>query len=195
MGIIIDYGTTPKQFETHLSGLTICNIKESGYLYLGQWKPLMDIPVFRTENGEHILEQLSKKIISDHLDDYLCLGEMTNLAALLLLYPEIEQKIRRIIICPGEKDKTSEYPVSEKNVLQDPISAKVVMRSLPLKVIAEQETPAKQYAAANTYLSKPYKKEDPQLYASVQTEKGCTYGSLYIDKWNICKKAPNAILI
>lgn len=195
MELITDFGTKKQLFQEDWPGFAVANRNGTNCLYLGEWKPLMEGPNFVIKDGEHILDQLSKKITNEEFVDYLCVGEMTNLAALLLLYPKVESRIRRILICPGEKDGKCKYPVSEKNVLRDPIGAKVVMNSTPVKIIVGGESEAEQNRIIRDYLKRPFCQDRAEIFASVQTEEGRTYGSIYIDKWEICRQIPNSILI
>lgn len=196
MRTIIDYGTNAELVAEDWQGIRIANKNVRDTIYLGEWRPLMDGPLYISAGENHILDQLCKKIVKEKtLVDFLCLGEMTNLAALLLFHPEIESLIGRIIICPGEKDGECRYPVSEKNVLRDPIAAKVIMKSSIPKYIVTEETDGKQRKLVREYLKNPTELEEQPVYVSVQTAESHTYGSLYLDQWDICKQTPNAVLI
>lgn len=56
-------------------------------------------------------------------------GPLTNVAALLLLYPELKPKIRHIYLMGGGIDFGNWTPAAEFNILVDPEAADIVFRS------------------------------------------------------------------
>ncbi len=193
---VVDYGTRPGR-EKESPELQITNYESNESLFMGTWQALTEKRGYPNLGKENVLDILYKKIVSQKFPiDYICMGEMTNLAALLFVHPNVTSSIARVFICPGEMKKKGMYPVSQENILHDPIAAKIVLNSCIKKIIAMADTEDAQKKQIYEYLHKEEGKEDPCLaYVSVQLDHGCTYGSLYIDRWNICKKNPNSILL
>ena len=64
------------------------------------------------------------------------------------------------------------------------------------KIIMAEKTLQSQYETLKRCISGLEPMDaGPAVFASVILDLGCTYGSLYIDRLDICKKKPNTVLI
>lgn len=173
------------------------NYEQRGLLYMGTYKPLMEKRGFPEVNGRNALDLLYEKIImAGKKVDYVCLGQMTTLGCLIFIHPDVAGRLNRVLICPGEQNKNRDYPVSEEHILSDPVASRIVMDADMVKVIMAEETLSAQYKRMECCLSgQAVLDKEPSVFVTVNLDKGCTYGSLYIDRLNICKKKPNSVLI
>lgn len=118
---------------------------------------------------------------------YLCDGSLSTAAILFSAYPELKEKIQIFLFITGEQGTCESYPLSEKNVLADPISAKMVFQSnIPLAVFSDTRDLQKYF---DTGLA-----GSKQVYCAVDVSGGFTFGSLCVDLLNIEKKPQNISL-
>lgn len=66
----------------------------------------------------------------------IALGPLTNIAAVLLKYPDIKEKLERIILMGGSCGCGNDTPAAEFNIYADPDAAKIVFESgLPVTMV------------------------------------------------------------
>lgn len=166
-------------------------------LPMGEWRPLMERRGYPQIEGINVLDLLYEAIKgAGEAVDYVCMGTLSDLGCLILTYPDVSDYIKRVVICPGEQGRNRDYPVSEENILRDPVAAKVVMNSQIPKIVISQGTLTEQSGLLHRYLDKTGSDAmGSYVFATVNLDQGCTYGSLYIDRLNISKREPNTVLI
>ena len=196
MYVVVDYADRSGPVFS-AANVGTANYEQEDCLYMGEYKTLMEKRGFPEVDGRNVLDLLYEKITTAGEEvDYVCLGQMTTLACLMFIHPDVVEKLRRILICPGEQNKHRAYPVSEEHVLTDPVASRIVMDADVLKVIMAEKTLPAQYKGIERCLSgQESLGREPSVFATVILDMGCTYGSLYIDRLNICKREPNSILI
>lgn len=222
MFVVMDYAdkVCPDFTFAHVK---TANYRQEDSIFMGPWKPLMERRGFPETEGRNALDLLYDKIkMAGEKVDYVCLGQMTTLGCLMFTHPDAAKRIRRIVICPGEQNRHRDYPVSEEHILSDPVAARIVMNADVTKFIMAEETSTAQYESLERYMSaeassdaasmdmahagaasmdmahagaSPVDTDSPSVYATVILDMGCTYGSFYIDRLDICKKKPNTVLI
>lgn len=68
-------------------------------------------------------------------------GPLTNIAVLLLMYPEVKMMIKRIVLMGGAMGTGNLSPVAEFNILIDPEAASIVFNSgLPIQMVPLEVT-------------------------------------------------------
>lgn len=196
MYVVVDYA------DRVCPGFAAAHIKTANYrledsVFMGPWKPLMERRGFPEAEGRNALDLLYGKIGSaGEKVDYICLGHMTTLGCLIFTHPDMADRINRVLICPGEQNKDRNFPVSEEYILSDPVAARIVMNADVTKVIMAEKTQTAQDEALKRFMSENGSRNtEPSVFATAVLDMGCTYGSLYIDRLDICKKKPNAVLI
>lgn len=197
MFAVMDYGDR-KGPELNVPGIRIANTDRKDFLFMGPWKPMMECRGFPDAGGQNVLDLLYEKIkMAGEKADYVCLGQLTALACLMMTHPDVTSYLRRVLICPGERNKDRKHPVSEEHILLDPVAARIVLNGGMPKEIMAEKTRTAQYEAAKQCLTfgEASCTEAPWVYATAVLDQGCSYGSLYIDKLNICKREPNVRLI
>lgn len=92
----------------------------------------------------HAVEALRKALMeSDELVTLVPIAALTNIATLFLMYPEVKNKIKEIVMMGGTLGKGNTNTVSEFNIFVDPHAAKIVLESgvrivmVPLDVTRE----------------------------------------------------------
>jgi pyrimidine-specific ribonucleoside hydrolase len=79
---------------------------------------------------EHAVELLRRTILDSELPvTLISLAPMTNVAALLRMYPEATGNLERIVVMGGAIGHGNATPVAEFNVWHDPEAAEIVFRS------------------------------------------------------------------
>jgi pyrimidine-specific ribonucleoside hydrolase len=79
---------------------------------------------------EHAVELLRRTILDSELPvTLISLAPMTNVAALLRMYPEATGNLQRIVVMGGAIGHGNATPVAEFNVWHDPEAAEIVFRS------------------------------------------------------------------
>ena len=196
MFVVMDYGDKicPDFTSAHVKA---ANYRQEDSIFMGPWKPLMERRGFPEADGRNAMDLLYDKIkMAGEKVYYVCLGQMTTLGCLMFTHPEVKADIKRILICPGEQNKDRNCPVSEEHILSDPVGGRIVMDADVTKVIMAEETQQAQYETMKRCISGQEPVDvKPSVSATVILDLGCTYGSLYIDRLDICKKKPNAVLI
>ena len=94
-----------------------------------------EIPEPSFEAGRESAWELSRKLISESAAPVtmVCTGPLTNLAILLLAYPEVKQNIRQVCLMGGGIDHGNWSTTAEFNILVDPeAAAKVFSSGIPL---------------------------------------------------------------
>jgi len=87
--------------------------------------------------GKHAVDFLRETLLGlTETVTIVATAPLTNLATLLLLAPEVSEKIKRIIFMGGAISKGSKTPVAETNVYVDPEAAKIVVDSgIPITML------------------------------------------------------------
>ncbi|MEG1984856.1 MAG: nucleoside hydrolase [Oscillospiraceae bacterium] len=156
----------------------------------GEIKPYCTNIMQKIENRLYndAIGQLAKKIQSCADGAfYLCDGSLTTAAILFAAYPELKDKIRCLIFISGVQGICERNPISEKNVVADPISAKMIFQSgIRLTVLSDAMD-------LQTYLDTDFT-AGTKVYCDVDVSGGFTFGSLCVDLMNIEKKIPNITL-
>lgn len=78
---------------------------------------------------ERYLQIYNRIIAAEGKVNYVNVGGMTNLATLLLAFPELKEKIERIVLMAGAITKGNMTPAAEFNVLVDPLAASMVFNA------------------------------------------------------------------
>ena len=79
--------------------------------------------------NERYLQIYNRIIAAEGKVNYVNVGGMTNLATLLLAFPELKEKIERIVLMAGAITKGNMTPAAEFNVLVDPLAASMVFNA------------------------------------------------------------------
>lgn len=108
------------------------NLRDAGYIHgksgLGEY-------VFPVETEKKPEEKVAWDFLYDQLNEssekivIIALAPLTNIAKLLMKYPEIKNKIEKIVFMGGSIRTGNPTPVSTFNVLVDPEAAKYVLKS------------------------------------------------------------------
>lgn len=73
--------------------------------------------------------------------EIVAIGPLTNIATLLLTYPEVKEKIHRIVIMGGAIFGGNDSPAAEFNIYVDPEAARIVFESgIPLVMVGLDAT-------------------------------------------------------
>lgn len=140
-GVSTTYGNANLRRTTTVARDLVRRFGEAAGVAEGEVKPGAASPrdpVVRTEATEALACALRKEPLT-----YIALGPLTNLAAFLALYPELEHRITRVILvggrAPGERlafGPNESFRIHDANVFKDPTAMKSVLAtSRPLLVI------------------------------------------------------------
>jgi pyrimidine-specific ribonucleoside hydrolase len=87
-------------------------------------------PSVRQPATLHAVELLRREILADAVPlTIVALGPLTNLALLIRTYPEVVNRIERIVFMGGSASTGNASPVAEYNVWHDPEAAAIVLNS------------------------------------------------------------------
>ena len=95
----------------------------------------LDLPASRRQSStENALETVRQVLLTaDEPITYVALAPLTNLALLLRVYPEVKERIGRVVFMGGSASGGNATAVAEFNIWHDPEAASIVINSgLPL---------------------------------------------------------------
>lgn len=158
------------------------------------------------EIKENAVEAMKKILMeSEEKITILALGPLTNIGLLLKIYPEVKEKIERIVFMGGSLTRGNKGVMSEFNIDVDPEAAKIVLDSslnivmLPLdiglkaeiypedseKIRLQNKTGEMVYSLFKKYRSGSFKKGvrmyDSTAIAFILNEEIFTYDKYFVD--------------
>lgn len=171
--LFIDCEAAPEAMKTLQAALTLPNLELKGVSVFGKEAVNIGVPTAygaeasllsdvgpdrRTSglSGQRAVELLAETVRTETGLVLCCLGPLTNIAAFVLCYPELKEKLKNCIVLGGAVFGGNAAPCAERNFYRDPEAAAIVIGSgLPLTVIPLEASDFGRWAMPLLLLEEP----------------------------------------
>lgn len=171
--LFIDCEATPEAMKTLQAALVLPTVELKGVSVFGKETVNIGVPTACGAevpllsdvrpchstglSGKRAIELLAETVRTETDLVLCCLGPLTNIAAFVLCYPELKEKLKTCIVLGGAVFGGNATPCAERNFFRDPEAAAIVIGSgLPLTVIPLEASDFGRWALPLLLLEEPW---------------------------------------